>query len=321
MTPAVRVYLGMSNMLRASARRPGRIAQTAGFAVLVALGAGCNVQMDAHAFIEREEKRFPAGPAPEISLGTFDGSIQVRPWDRPEVLVEIEKRGSDKEAVDKIQVAGESTGNRISVDVKKPSSETHFVGIGLHHSTSARLIASVPRGSRLTVTTRDGSITVERIEGRLELRTDDGSVRVSEASGDMTIVTRDGSITLERVGGRIDARSGDGSITVSGAPSSLALETRDGSVVVRAERDTVMTEDWSVRTGDGSVVVELPEGFGAELDAETGDGSVKSELTIAGANPADRNRDEQRRLRGRLGAGGKVLKLRTSDGSIRLRSS
>ena len=323
MTPAVRVYSVMFHPTETSATPPSRRTRcAAGLVVLAAMSAGCDLQMDAHALVEREEKRFAAGAAPEVALGTFDGSIQVRPWDRPEVLVEIEKRGSDKQAIDGIQIVSESRGNQISVDVRKPSSEEQFIGIGLHHATSARLIASVPRGSRLTLTTRDGSIAVERIDGRLELRTDDGSVRVSEAAGGLTIVTRDGSITLDRVGGRIDARSGDGSINVSGTPSALALETRDGSVVVRAERDTVMTEDWSIRTGDGTVVVEVPEGFGAELDAETQDGSVRSELAIAGSeSDARTDRAARRRLRGKIGAGGKVLKLRTDDGSIRLRSS
>jgi len=144
-------------------------------------------------------------------------------------------------------------------------------------------------------------------------------VRVSEAAGDLLIVTRDGSITLERVSGRIDARTGDGSIRVNGTPAGVMLETRDGSVTVRAERGTEMSDDWSVRTGDGSVVVEMPEGFAAEIDAETRDGSVRTDLAIDGAD--DRRGEERRRLRGTLGAGGHLLKLRTNDGSIRLRTS
>jgi|SRR5688572_14322384 len=316
MTPAVPVYWGMPTT------RLARAAQGLGAAAVIISSAACNVQMDAHAFIEREEKRFPAGASPQVTLVTFDGSIQVRPWDRPEVMIEIEKRGSDKAAVDGIQIVADAKDDRINLEVKRPASEKHFIGIGIHHSTSAKLIASVPRGSRLNVTTRDGSITVDRVDGRLELRTDDGSVRVSEAAGDLVIVTRDGSITLERVAGRIDARTGDGGIRVTGAPTSLLLETRDGSVVVRAERDTVMQENWSVRTGDGSVVMELPEGFGAEIDAETQDGSVRSELAVAGeAAGGGERRDARRYLRGKLGAGGKVLKLRTNDGSIRLRTS
>ena len=311
MNPAGHVYLVMTRTLRLALAMP---------ALAVSL-AGCNIQMDAQAFIEREEKRFPAGDAPEVSLTTFDGSIQVRPWDRPEVLVEIEKRGSDKEAVSDIQIVAEAKDNRVSVDVRKPSSEKEFIGIGIHHSTSGRLIASVPRGATLIVSTRDGSITVERIDGQLELRTDDGSVRVSEAAGDVLVVTRDGSITLERVAGRVDARSGDGSIRVNGTPTALTLETRDGSVVVRADRGTEMVDDWSVRTGDGTVVMELPDGFGAEIDAETQDGSVRTTLDVPGGAAEGSSREDRRRLRGRLGSGGKTVKLRTSDGSIRLRAS
>lgn len=310
MTGPVHVYSVMTRTLRLALAVPA-------LAVSV---AGCTIQMDAQAFIEREEKRFPAGEAPAVHLTTFDGSIQVRPWDRPEVLIEVEKRGADKEAVSEIRIDAEASGDKITVEVKKPGSEHRVIGLGVHHSTSARLIASVPRGATLTLITRDGSISVERIDGKLELRTDDGSVRVSEAPGDLLIVTRDGSITLERVGGRIDARSGDGSIRVNGTPRALALETRDGSVTVRAERGTEMADDWSVRTGDGTVVVELPDGFAAEIDAETQDGSVRNSLEVAGDTERT-SREDRRRLQGTLGAGGRVLKLRTNDGSIRLRAS
>jgi hypothetical protein len=314
MTACVHVYSVMTRTLRLALAVPA-------LAVSV---AGCTIQMDAQAFIEREEKRFPVGETPQVHLTTFDGSIQVRPWDRPEVLIEVEKRGADKEAVSEIKIDAEASGDKVTLEVRKPGSEQRIIGLGIHHSTSARLIASVPRGATLTLVTRDGSISVERIDGKLELRTDDGSVRVSEAAGDLLIVTRDGSITLERVGGRIDARSGDGSIRVNGTPSALALETRDGSVTVRAERGTEMADDWSVRTGDGTVVVELPDGFAAEIDAETQDGSVRNSLDMTGASGATDergSREDRRRLQGTLGAGGRVLKLRTNDGSIRLRAS
>lgn len=309
MTALVHVYKAMTPNLRLAFALP----------VLAASLAGCTIQMDSQAYIEREEKRFPVGETPEVSLTTFDGSIQVRPWDRPEVLVEVEKRGQDKEAVSGIEIVSEASGDKVGVEVKRAGSEQVIIGIGVHHSTSARLIASVPRASRLMLHTRDGSISVERVDGRLELRTDDGRVQVSEAAGDLLVVTRDGSITLERVSGRVDARTGDGSIRVNGTPAGVMVETRDGSVTVRAERGTEMTDDWSVRSGDGSVVVEVPEDFGAEIDAETRDGSVRTDLEIGGAE--DRRGEERRRLKGKLGAGGHLLKIRTNDGSIRLRTS
>src|SRR5205809_2773798 len=82
-------------------------------------------------YVEHEEKRFSVSGKPELSVSTFDGSIQIRAWDRPEVLVEIEKRATDKEAAATIDVHVEQNGNRIRVDV---STKSNF---GLNTSRSA----------------------------------------------------------------------------------------------------------------------------------------------------------------------------------------
>src|SRR5512140_2986565 len=67
------------------------------------LAAGCDVTVGVGSdrYLERETKDFKVSGTPEILLTTFDGSIEVRAWDRPEVSVEIEKRGSNKQAVDR----------------------------------------------------------------------------------------------------------------------------------------------------------------------------------------------------------------------------
>jgi hypothetical protein len=54
------------------------------------------------------------------------------------------------------------------------------------------------------------------------------------------------------------------------------------------------------------------------MDAHTGDGTIRNELGIAADDGGEVGR---RTVRGRLGAGGKRLRVRTGDGSIRLRPS
>src|SRR5438552_4830672 len=76
------------------------------YALLLA-SAACGVNFEHQAYIERAEKRFPADQKVELRLETFDGSIEIRGWDRPEVVVEIEKRGRDKDAVSKIEITAE----------------------------------------------------------------------------------------------------------------------------------------------------------------------------------------------------------------------
>ena len=283
---------------------------------LLASSSACAFNIDHEAYIEREEKRFPAETLVDLRLDTFDGSVEVRSWDRAEVLVEVEKRGLDKEAVSKIEVVADRQGNTIRVDARQKE-RGHVVGIGWITSPSARLIATVPRKCNVSAHTRDGAITLSRVEGKFELRSGDGSVKAVETTGELTIETGDGSITLEDVSGRIDARTKDGSVNMSGTPSGLRVRTGDGSVVLRIRRGAAMTEDWSVTTGDGSIVAELPDDFNASIEADPGsDGRARNELKLTSVTGGGR---DNRVLRGQLGQGGRAFRLQTGDGTIRLR--
>ena len=289
----------------------------AGTVVLAgALAAGCWVSVDSQGQIVRDEKRYSVDGRPELYLTTFDGAIQIRSWDSSEVLVEIEKRGPTRDAVDGLVVDANQRGNRIEVEVKRPRQET-FGGFGLHMSTSAKLIVSVPRRADVFARTGDGSIQIEQLTGRLELRTGDGAIRASDVDGDLVVNTGDGSIAIDRAEGRLSIETGDGGVSVSGRPSAVRMHTGDGSIVCRVDPGTVMTDDWDISTGDGSVALYLPPAFGAELDAHTGDGTIRTELQLAsGGGNGER---ERRTLRGRLGDGGRGLRVRTGDGSISLK--
>ncbi len=265
----------------------------------------------------REEKRFQVSGTPEVRVSTFDGPIEVRSWDRSEVLVEVEKRAADEEGLQSIQVRASQQGNRVDVEVVRPSGRDTFIGIGIHISTQAKLVVSVPRQVTLEARSSDGSVRADRLEGRITLRTADGSVRAADLKGQLDIESHDGSITVDGVEGDVTLSTGDGGITASGRFTALKVKSGDGSVTVRAERGSEMKSDWSVTTEDGSVAVYLPEAFSGDLDAQTGDGTVRSEFAVQGGGTEERHR---RTLRGKIGAGGNLLRIRTGDGSISLRN-
>lgn len=287
-----------------------------GLAVLA--GTGCRMNVDTQAFIERDEKRFTTPGQVDLDLSTFDGSIELRSWERPEVLVEIEKRGQDKEAVDRITVNAAQKGNTVTVDVQH-NGRTTVIGIGHFISTSARLIVTAPRSANVMARTGDGSITLERIDGRADLRTGDGSIKVVEAKGDVLAESGDGTLTLDDVSGRVEARTDDGSVRVSGTPGMLRVRTGDGTVTLRIRNGATMTDDWTIDTGDGSITVELPAGFNAMIDADPGsDGRVRNDLELSNVSGPGAEKKERGSLTGQLGSGGKRLTLRTGDGTIRL---
>jgi DUF4097 and DUF4098 domain-containing protein YvlB len=275
--------------------------------------SGCSVNLSAERLHRTEDRRFTVNGRPELVLKTFDGAITVRSWDKPEVLVTIDRQAGDEEALKSIEVKSDQQGNTITVEVLKPEHQK-TLSIGIHIGRSAALTVSVPRNADVTARSGDGAITVSDLAGRLDLGTGDGSVSVRGAEGDLIVRTGDGAVTLDGVRGQVELNTGDGSVKVDGVLQRVRARTGDGAILVRAGAGSTATaEDWEVETGDGSVNVQLPEGFGAELDARSNDGRVNvSGLALTGAT----DRDEHKEVRGRIGAGGSRLKIRTGDGGI-----
>jgi DUF4097 and DUF4098 domain-containing protein YvlB len=281
-----------------------------------ALLASACVVVDSQGHIVRDEKRFTVAGTPDLRLTTFDGGIDIRSGEGKTVVVEIEKRGPTQEAVDRLEVDATQDGNRITVEVKKPKGEFVFFGIG-HSSPSARLIVTMPKDGDVTAKSGDGSIRIEHVHGTLDLRTGDGSIRANDVSGRLVLNTGDGSVTLDGAEGDLELETGDGGVTVAGKLESVKLHTGDGSITFRAEPGSTMKDDWSITTGDGGVTLYLPSDFNAELDAHTGDGSIRSEIQVAGASAEN----DRRSAKGRLGSGGKLLRIRTGDGGIHLKTT
>jgi DUF4097 and DUF4098 domain-containing protein YvlB len=293
---------------------PASLARLLPLLVTAWVAAACDVTVGMQGrAVERETKDFPVSGVPDLTLVTFDGSIEIRAWDRPEVSIEIEKHASSKEALGQIHVNATQSGNRISVEVRDAEQERrHF---GFSGNRSARLIVSVPRQVNIEARSGDGSVAIERVNGRVRLETGDGSIKVTEINGELRAHTGDGSMTLERVDGRVDAETGDGTISVSGRLEAVRLQTGDGSVRLRADSGSRMADTWEIHTGDGSVGLELPASLDADIDAHANDGSVSvHDLDVKG----DVTKSA---VRGQLGAGGRTMRVTSGGGSITISRS
>ena len=272
-----------------------RLLLMAPLGIAVAASACVDIQAGDLRYLQREEKRFTVSDHPDVSLATFNGAIEVRVWDHPEVQIVVERRGSDQHEAEAIRVESEQHGDRVSMTVKDERTND----LGFHRQRSASLLVTLPRNARV------------------EARSGDGAIDIRDVGGELVTHTGDGSIRLDGVSGPVDARSGDGSILITGVLTSVHAMSGDGSVTVRASAGSTARDDWSINTGDGPVVLELPDNFAAELDARTGDGGISvRDLDLERTSEGDRS---NRRVHGRLGAGGAHIGIHTGDGSITLR--
>lgn len=279
--------------------------------------AACTIDvqgMQGEGVVVREQKRISLTGAPNVTIRTFNGSIQLRSWERNEILLDLERRaGTEADARD-IEVETSEAGGNVVIEAKHRGRRGFMRHVGV--SPGVRMTVTVPRTLNVDARTGDGSIDARELAGRVELRTGDGSVRLQQIDGVITVSTGDGSVAARDLDGVVEVSTGDGSVEMSGRFAGLRARTGDGSIGIDALAGSTMQREWTVTSGDGGVTLRLPPDFNAELDARTGDGTI-STAGIDVTRPAGEGR-RRHVVRGRVGAGGEVLTLRTGDGSIRV---
>ena len=265
--------------------------RTAVFAVLT-LGLATSV---AHA--DEWSKTYTLQGKPDLRVETSDASIRVDTWDQNtiEAHVTTEKWKIGEGGV---RVTEHQAGDTVQLEVRNPHETCivciHISGRG-HHT---EVVIHMPK------------------EGRVNLRTGDGSIELSNFKGPMELQTGDGHAELASVDGSLHAHTGDGHIRAEGRFDALDLHTSDGHIDARALPGSTMGSGWELRTGDGSVTLEVPADFAADVDLHTGDGHINLDLPVTVEGQLSHNN-----IRGKLNGGGSLLTIHTGDGSIRLQKS
>jgi Putative adhesin len=145
-------------------------------------------------------------------------------------------------------------------------------------------------GSKLE--TGSGSIEATNLMGSSTLQTGSGEVRAQLGSaGDVVAGTGSGSIKLNDVHGAVKAETGSGSVEISGQPTS----------------------PWKLETGSGDITLQVGSNARFTLDAQTGSGSVKTDLPLTMRGSLDKHH-----VTGTVNGGGPTIKAETGSGDIRI---
>jgi len=176
---------------------------------------------------------------------------------------------------------------------------------------AAHLCVRVPRTMKLAVSAANGRIQVEGIRGAVRARSTNGSACVSDVVGDVDVSTSNAKVSCTCIRGRLMARSSNGKIEIDEHRGAIDASTSNG--LIRASVDDVGKEGIHLATSNGRIVLDLPDEVDAELDIRVDNGVIRNDRKLDKST-----RETGGRVLGRLGAGGPLIKLRTSNGSISL---
>jgi DUF4097 and DUF4098 domain-containing protein YvlB len=238
-------------------------------------------------------KTYTISGQPDLRVETSDADVRVDTWDQNTIDVHVATKRY-KIGEGGIRIVEHQTGDSVEIEVRHP----HHNIVIQFGSYSVEVVIHMPR------------------QGRVNLHTGDGSIRLENFKGQMDLESGDGHEEIEGVDGTLRARTGDGHIRATGRFDGLDLNTGDGRIDARAMAGSAATSSWNIRTGDGSVTLELPSTFAADVDLHTSDGHINVDLpvTVEG-RLGDKN------IHGKMNGGGNLLTVHTGDGSIRIEKS
>jgi DUF4097 and DUF4098 domain-containing protein YvlB len=254
------------------------------------------------------------------------GRVRVLGWDAESLSVSgtLERSAGDFSAAGDIRVR--------KLLVAPPGEE--------RETGRAELEVHVPRRASVWVKSATADITVEGVDGPVDLYSVAGAIHVVGTPADVTAETMDGSVEIAGGTGRARVKTVSGGILLRGASEDLGASTLSGTIVVRAAGwqrggTGVQRGKFESVTGDiqfdgelgrggvvelesqsGTIELRVPASTVAEFDLLTIGGTISNGLSAAA--PGRRAAGVGQELRFATGPGGAQVTVRSFKGSILL---
>jgi DUF4097 and DUF4098 domain-containing protein YvlB len=259
--------------------RPIRRSVTLALALALAAGAGTACQLNFTSGIEARDQWTRTYPL------SRNGSLEIR-----ETHGRIKVEGTDG---DKVEVVAD----RIAKGRTDEAAKEVLAGIEIKETVAPDSVTldSTSRGQNL------GIMTSRRV---------DYVVKVPR-NARVILHSTNGDLDVSGLLGRFEGVTTNGDVSAIGIGDGAEIETTNGVVTVEASS---LGKGLVCETTNGAITVTVPRDIKADLSAQTSNGHISYDgldVTIA--------EKSQRRLDGMIGGGGPTIRLRTTNGPIRLR--
>lgn len=259
---------------------------------LSSLSFGCNIPR--FSATRDFEKSIELQDVKRLVASSQNGSIRVVPGEGQQVqlLAHLKAMGTTQEIADELltQIDPIIETNDGTLSISTPES------IGMFSSISFEL--QVPTGLSMMLKSSNGAIHVQNVAGQVQCQTSNGQIEVEGAVALVTAKTSNGRISLKNCHASIDAQSSNGRVEMN---------------------DCHLLGNSRLKTSNGAISVQLASDHPIALEADTSNGSIKSEL------PLENEVRKSSFLSGLLFATSQEapfdLKLKTSNGSITIQGS
>lgn len=211
---------------------------------------------------------FSSGSTPTLVIQDNGGSVQIHSGDASAVTIQTTGFfGGDRNAQDG------------SLNIVQPSNDNHNTAtITANTGAPVDLDVTVPKGINVQVEDNTGEVTVDGVNGTVNVNAGNGQVNVSNIQGNVTLNTSDGEINADNITGQVNVSTQTGSVTMHGSALSgqSVIHTGDGSIDFQGSIDAHGSYDFE--TGTGSIDVTLPSDASFHVIKNVGQGSYSNDF-------------------------------------------
>jgi len=230
-------------------------------------------------------KTVPLSAGGSFSLKNTNGVVRLSTWAKDEVEIKAVKTArGDKANLDKVTIEVVAAAGSVRVETVYPKLRNLRVSVAYE--------IKVPENARLEeVHTTNGDIEIAGRLADIKAGSTNGDVRVDSAAGRCEIGTTNGDIRLVNAHGVVEARTTNGGVHIEIGKVDAAI---------------------SAKSTNGSITLRTSGELNAELKARTTNGRIQTDfpITVQGVVRSGRS------LEGKLGTGGPLIDLHTTNGGI-----
>jgi DUF4097 and DUF4098 domain-containing protein YvlB len=241
-----------------------------------------------------ERRSFDASAHPLVVVETFNGQITVKVATNNKIEATVTKTGSGAN-----QETAEADLKNVSVDYAQEGETVRIVakrtGPKTFGSSGASVDLGVPAGTVLALSTQNGKISTEAIQGPVTAHASNGDVEIHGGKG------------------KLDLKTSNGAIEIEASQASVDAETSNGEVVFAG---TLLKGSHSLATSNGSIELKLPTATAFKFEARTSNGSVTNRFKDLQPRSGKAGSNH---LAGMVGSGSDAdidVRLESSNGSI-----
>ena len=225
-------------------------------------GSSSNIYREGNAWVQESKGTLAA--ARTIKVSTDAGSVRVTGSARGDISYTLRKKvftGTEETARKRFAFF------KISAWVTGEAAAFRGECQGATERISVDFDIQVPQNVTVVyVRTDGGSVGVTNIAGRVDLQTEGGSIAMDKIGGSIVAETSGGSIDVGSAGADVKVETSGGSITIRSANGAVHAETSGGSIDVGTIKAPAVlnTAGGSIRAGQ----------IGGNLQAETAGGNI-----------------------------------------------